>query len=252
MLILAGSLEPGLWLSPPVSTMSSTIDSIGTWISPPPPPEHSTPTVQQPTASPITAAPTGRVVENMPLVYHVATALFKKMGPVRQFGFEDTVQEGMLGLIQADKQFDPAKAEGTGATFGTYAYVAIRRRILERANHYLRDRLETRAFSLPGPGEGHSDLPSDIEERLLDHSHLHVQEEMEAEERRQQLHKALRRLPLPQRTLVQKYFGIGRKRQNLREIGVKLGVCRERVRQRLAIALAALREQLADDYAAVG
>ncbi len=65
------------------------------------------------------------VVANLKLVYYCAHKFSKTLE------FEDLVQAGVLGLIQAIERFDPAK----GNKFSSYAVILIRGSIL----HYLRD-----------------------------------------------------------------------------------------------------------------
>ncbi|MCD6222044.1 sigma-70 family RNA polymerase sigma factor, partial [bacterium] len=58
----------------------------------------------------------------LPLIKSIASR-YKKEG----ISFEDLVQEGFLGLLEAEKRFDSSKK----VKFSTYAFYWIKKRILE-------------------------------------------------------------------------------------------------------------------------
>lgn len=64
------------------------------------------------------------VEDNIRLVYHVAWQMLRG-GKLLPSLMEDAISEGMCGLINAARQFDPTK----GHQFSTLALVAIRRQI---------------------------------------------------------------------------------------------------------------------------
>ena len=61
-----------------------------------------------------------RILENIPLVKRIAYHLLNRLPPSVQL--DDLIQAGVIGLIEAAKNFDPTQ----GASFETYAGIRIR------------------------------------------------------------------------------------------------------------------------------
>lgn len=110
----------------------------------------------------------------MPYVHSIANKVKKSVA--REVPFEDLVEYGMIGLLEAADRFDPSQ----GATFMTFAYYRIRgaiydglrgmgwmsrseyarARFEERANHYLSELAEHDGQTPPGPpGSDNAGLP---------------------------------------------------------------------------------------------
>ena len=68
------------------------------------------------------------IIENTKLVTHIAAGLLRRK---KEIPFEDLVAEGMLGLVQAARKFDP----GRGVKFSTFTWPWIEgaiKRLIER------------------------------------------------------------------------------------------------------------------------
>ncbi len=65
------------------------------------------------------------VAGNTRLVLHIAARYRSQLESAQGFDFEDVVQEGMIGLNRAARDFDPSR----GLRFSTYATFAIKQRI---------------------------------------------------------------------------------------------------------------------------
>lgn len=218
----------------------------------------------QPEGEPIPRRQLGRaerealVVENLLLAKWVAG---RYVG--RGLDREDLDQAAMLGLMRAAEKFDP----GRGAKFTTYAAWWCRQsvmRAIERESKVIRlpahvvqalnrrARARARGERLPPPSECELAAlralrvtwPDEDEDRPLEIAG----EDDEAGdmllrvERLEAVREAVRSLPERLRTIIERRFGIGCEPENLREIGVRLGLSRERVRQLEADALTMLQE----------
>jgi len=139
--------------------------------------------------------------------------------------YEEGVQEGRRGLWRAILGFDPRR----GTAFAAYAYGAIMRYVWGAVKEELRRmRREVPLGVLvlywyqPGPDPAWQRERREIE---------------------QSLQALVKRLPKRLRLVIQNYYGIGgREGHTLRAIGIRLGVCRERVRQLHCEALVWLRQ----------
>lgn len=75
------------------------------------------------------------VEKHLPMVRRIAGRLHRTL--LRTLDFEDLVQNGVLGLIDACERFQPASVENVEAAFMTYAAIKIRGAILDEARkHY--------------------------------------------------------------------------------------------------------------------
>jgi RNA polymerase primary sigma factor len=134
---------------------------------------------------------------------------------------EDLVSEGNMGLIRAIRSYDP----GRGVRFISYAVWWIRQAIL----HALKENPAAASLDAPvGGSEGEStlaDLLADEETRGPEDT---VVEELLCGDVR----ALLERLPPREMEILRQRYGLGgRKPASLEEIGVRLHMTRERIRQ---------------------
>jgi RNA polymerase sigma-32 factor len=199
-----------------------------------------------------------RLVEaNMRLVLKIARAYDRTQGD----RLPDLVQEGMLGLIEAIRRFDPTR----GATLGTYASYWIRAFIgkyaMENARvvRAVRTRADRAAFhrgeikwsevSLDAAA-GHDDRP--LRERLAD-PRPGADELIAAAELTHRAEAEVGRLKqvLPARdVIILKERMLSERPKSCREVGDRLAISGERVRQIEAVLRATLRRRLSVDRVA--
>jgi RNA polymerase primary sigma factor len=160
----------------------------------------------------------------------------------RAFGvpFLDLIHEGNLGLLEAARRFAPSR----NVKFITYAVWWIRQAIL----HLLTD--ETRAasaasVSLDTPAtSAEGDAGPELWARLEQETEPPVEAAFEQRTLRDQVQEALRDLDDKERQVVALRFGLGHHDdapRTLREIGDRMHLTRERVRQIEARAKEKLR-----------
>jgi RNA polymerase primary sigma factor len=174
---------------------------------------------------------------------------------------EDLNQAAMLGLMRAAQSFDPSR----GTRFSTYASVWARqfvRRAIEKEartirvpSHVLqslgrRKREAERGETTPELTACEAAALRALGVAWLDHDEEQACEPADTkdgpveaagvQERNQAIHDAVGRLPGRLRTIVERRFGLGCEVENLREIGARLGLTGERVRQLEAEALVLL------------
>lgn len=175
------------------------------------------------------------VVHNLRLVIWMALRV-----PAEGMEFSDTVQEGIVGLMTAARKFDPAR----GFRFSTYAYHWIRQSMLRaletnwniirwpiwKASDLIAANLNDKDSQLP-PGERAVLFTSERLE-LVTLRCKHPFRSLVESERDQVIRKTLDRLSGRQADVIKQRFGIGFDHEfTLEEIGQKLGLTRERVRQ---------------------
>jgi RNA polymerase primary sigma factor len=145
--------------------------------------------------------------------------------------FLDLIHEGNLGLIEAARRFDPAH----NVKFITYAVWWVRQSMM----HVLAD--STRAVSFPpkmfavlhagGPGGEDVSLSETLGDRLPV-AQLPVEDELIHQADLDELAAALRDLEGKEQEVVRLRYGLGDgEPQTLQEIGDRLHLSRERVRQ---------------------
>ena len=145
--------------------------------------------------------------------------------------FLDLINEGNIGLIHAAKKYDPDK----NVKFITYAVWWVRQSMM----HVLAD--STRAFSFPpkmfavlhagGPGGEDVSLSETLGDRLPV-AQLPVEDELIHQADLDELAAALRDLEGKEQEVVRLRYGLGDgEPQTLQEIGDRLHLSRERVRQ---------------------
>ena len=118
--------------------------------------------------------------------------------------FEDLIQEGFLGLLEAEKRFDSSKK----AKFSTYAFYWIKKRILETIR-------KEKIQSLDSLELNEEILENPIVKRAYESKDLDIFS----------LNKNL--TPLEQK-IFKLHF---QEEKSLSQIAKKLGICREKVRQ---------------------
>ncbi len=221
-----------------------------------------------------------RVADNFDLVRRVAHHLAARLPASVQI--EDLVQSGMIGLIDASRQFH----SGQGATFATYAGIRIRGAMIDELRRsdwtprsvHRNSRRIAEAIHQVESREGRAARDTEIAavlEVTIDDYHAMLQdtasaqtlgledlfsedmepdrwfpghdpepsEQVEQERRRDALAQALAVLPEKERLVLSLYYD---EELNLREIGAILGVTESRVSQIRSQALHRLRVRLND------
>lgn len=169
------------------------------------------------------------VSANLRLVVSIAK---RHVGPYASFF--DLVSDGNFSLLRAVDKFD----YGRGNRFSTYATWAI-----------------TRNFARTIPGEKkHRDRfllgEDEALEKVVDlRSDFHLQEQDQFE-REQQVNRLLHELNEREQKIIISRFGIGRSQTplTLNEVGVEIGITKERVRQIESRALEKLRRVAEDEH----
>lgn len=143
---------------------------------------------------------------------------------VRACDYEDLVQAGMLGLLDAVRRYDPTR----GVPFGAYARYRVRGSMLDSIRSYL------------VPEElGEDALPVDADGEVLGPVDTDTQEEKYyRRERDEHLRQAMEQLPPRWREVIWGYYG---ESKTLREIGEGLGVNESRACQIRRAAVERLR-----------
>jgi RNA polymerase primary sigma factor len=151
----------------------------------------------------------------------------------------DLVNEGNVGLLRAAERFD----ETRGVRFVSYAHWWVRRSIVEAIDRHHgrhRDDASVAPLSLDEPltpdGEG------TLQDILPDPRGVEPEEALMRSSLRGAIEASLADLPPREAAVVRRYFGIeSGYGEDLGEIGLALGVSRERARQLRDRALARLR-----------
>jgi RNA polymerase sigma factor (sigma-70 family) len=150
---------------------------------------------------------------NLRLVF----ALAKRFAGNDQEEFGEYVAEGNVALMRAVELFDFSR----GFRFSTYAHHVIRRQLLHRVQAELR----RRERFVAGGEEAAADMPRDDGRAIRDNQRVHVA--------RQAVRDLLPCLTDRERAVIEVRFGLGEGRnpQTYEEIGRRLGVSKERIRQ---------------------
>jgi RNA polymerase primary sigma factor/RNA polymerase sigma factor len=160
---------------------------------------------------------------NLRLVVAVAKKYIGSTGDL----FEK-VSEGNLSLMRAVEKFDYTR----GFKFSTYATWAIKKNYIRAYSNEVKqsDRFRTGHEELLDASPGHRSDPT---------SQLAAQRQRE-----DQVSNIMQRLTDRERQIISSRFGIGTQREpmTLKDVGVELGVSKERVRQIEARAMQKLRE----------
>jgi RNA polymerase primary sigma factor len=153
----------------------------------------------------------------------VVSIVKKWAGPCDDFF--DLVSEGNLTLIQASERFD----FGRGVRFSTYATWAI---INEFARRIPRDRICRARFAT-----GREKLLA----VLTDHRDSSRADALDQEQTKYMIRKMLGHLDGREQTIIVRRVGLAGDRQTLVQVGLELGISKERVRQLESRALDKLR-----------
>jgi RNA polymerase sigma factor FliA len=219
------------------------------------------------------------VTEYRPLVTKIAGHIIRQVPP--SVDFDDLMQAGMEGLIEAQEHYDPDQ----GAAFETYAGIRIRGAMLDQMrvgdwtprSLYRRKREIAKAIAEIEAEVGRDARAQEVAERLgldldeyhrllgdIDSAHVYgmdyeptrvalacaneptPEEALEDAQDEEALSRAIKSLPERERLIVEAtYLGD----LNLREVGEMLGVTESRVCQLRTQAEARLRARLHDPAA---
>jgi len=190
----------------------------------------------------LTAEQRELVERNIPLVRW----MLRRMRLVRRVDPADVEAAGMLGLCEAAARYDPTRPNG----FGAYARWWIRREMITEASrlahpchfpplmrHAMADHpVVALDASSPDRGDaaGEARLAAELATADVDHG--------AAVEAAVDVELVFRHLGEDGREVLRRRYGVGCRPELLREVGLRFGVCRERVRQIEAEALEVARE----------
>lgn len=137
---------------------------------------------------------------------------------------DDLISEGSIGLMKAAEKYDPMR----GKPFVTFAAPYIRRSI-ENAIKRLETDAEIRSTdeSLPVGSRNNYTLLNVLEDVNAPKTDLVVEEASLSED----LIRVMNVLDEREQQVVRHFFGIGKDRLTMAEIGANMGLKRERVRQ---------------------
>jgi len=180
---------------------------------------------------------------NLRFVFNIASR-YKGKGAT----ISDLISEGNMGLVKAIQKFDPEK----DVKFISYAVWWIRNSMQE----FLKKRqaclnYEKEEESLDRPSSIHNEYWRDDEDEYVTKKETMMSDEEDEAKRELQknqkkiVDKILEKLSWRERYIVEQYYGIDKKEEkNLEEIGVDLGITKERVRQIKLAALNKLRTEI--------
>ena len=191
------------------------------------------------------------IKENMPLVKSIARKFFI---PGKGFEYQDLVNSGVIGLIDAINKFDAEK----GAKFSSYSYIKIKSAILDeirnqspiskhnltKVNKYNRvvEKLQSKLLREPTSYESNIDMLNivslnyvifedtneTVQDVISDREEEAPENIIEEEEKLEILSKAISNLNEREKLILSLYYY---EDLNLKEIGKVLGVSESRVSQ---------------------
>ena len=136
---------------------------------------------------------------------------------------DDLISEGTIGMMKAAEKYDASR----GKPFVTFAAPYIREAI-EKAINRLDSDINVRSTdeSLPRGSRNNYTLLNVLEDKDSPRADAAIEQTLSDD-----MLKGVSRLDARQQEVVKRYFGIGRERQTMAEIGMEMGLKRERVRQ---------------------
>jgi RNA polymerase sigma factor (sigma-70 family) len=186
------------------------------------------------------------VASNFAYVVHVAKE-FRGRG----LPFEDVIAEGCVGLLKAVHRYRATN----GTRFMTYASFWVRKEILAAIAH------QPHEIHVPRYARAHGSIPPSVlridaptredgnlslADCLRHPDPLPAEQIIEKAGTRRLRRHVLRLAPRDRAVIMWRYGLDGEPEQTLKEIALRLGISRERVRQIEVSALAGLRQALAD------
>ena len=136
---------------------------------------------------------------------------------------DDLISEGTIGMMKAAQKYDPSR----GKPFVTFAAPYIRQAI-EQAISRLDTETNVRSTdeSLPRGSRNNYTLLNVLEDTSSPRADAHIEQTLSDD-----MLSGISRLDERQQAVICRYFGIDCERQTMAEIGMELGLKRERVRQ---------------------
>ena len=136
---------------------------------------------------------------------------------------DDLVSEGVIGMMKAAEKYDASR----GKPFVTFAAPYIREAI-EKAINKLDTEVNVRSTdeSLPRGSRNNYTLLNVLEDKDSPRADAAIEQTLSDD-----MLKGISQLDERQQAVVKRYFGIGQERQTMVEIGMEMGLKRERVRQ---------------------
>lgn len=136
---------------------------------------------------------------------------------------DDLVSEGVIGMMKAAEKYDASR----GKPFVTFAAPYIREAI-EKAINKLDTEVNVRSTdeSLPRGSRNNYTLLNVLEDKDSPRADAAIEQTLSDD-----MLKGISLLDERQQAVVKRYFGIGQERQTMAEIGMEMGLKRERVRQ---------------------
>jgi len=136
---------------------------------------------------------------------------------------DDLVSEGVIGMMKAAEKYDASR----GKPFVTFAAPYIREAI-EKAINKLDTEVNVRSTdeSLPRGSRNNYTLLNVLEDKDSPRADAAIEQTLSDD-----MLKGISLLDERQQAVVKRYFGIGQERQTMAEIGLEMGLKRERVRQ---------------------
>jgi len=188
------------------------------------------------------------VERNYRLVWHLARRWHARYNPIH-FAVEDFASEGVLGLYEAIRNWDPERKTATFATYASKAIWACMFREWKTKESIIRVPVNAKAkwayvYSLDAPmafGNNGEEVP--FMDFIVDRDALEESQHLGEEGDVAKVVAAVDRLSRRQREAVRARF-LKEEPLTLAAAGETMGICRERVRQLQNLGLDRLRDDL--------